>query len=164
MTEKQRAIYELQGYLRNIARTDSDISLIIPDGIFGEETAQSVRSFQRKFGLDETGAVNFETWTRITEENEAAIFRASPPLPLGQITNEKLPLRLGMKDDVIYHLKTMLLYLGRRHGNFEEVTVGDEFDGETEKSVRQWQRVIRTEETGEVDKLTWNRLVEWYML
>lgn len=164
MTEKQRAIFEIQSYLRNIARTDSDILLIIPDGIFGVETADSVKSFQRKWNIEETGVVDYETWTRIVQENRVAVFLASEPLPLGQVSGGKLPLKIGMKDSSVIHLKTMLLYLGQKHSNFSTIAVDDEFDTETEKSVRQWQRVIRAPETGEVDKLTWNRLVEYYIL
>lgn len=164
MTEKQKVIYEAQGYLRNISRAFGEIPLLIPDGIYGEETEKTVLAFQKKQGLTENGVIGYETWTQIVSENERAVFFSSDTLPLGQISEEKLPLRRGMKDDVIFHLKTMLLCLGRKHGNFNEVTVGDEYDEETEKSIRQWQRVIRTEETGEVDKLTWNRLAEYYTL
>lgn len=161
MTEKQKAIYEAQEYLRNISRAFDEISLLTPDGIFGEETEKAVLAFQKKQGLEETGIINYETWTAIVNENERAVFSASEVM---LIDKDKLPLRRGDKDDAVYHLKTMLLYLGQNYGNFGFITVNDEFDADTEKSVRQWQRVIRTEETGEVDKLTWERLVEWYML
>lgn len=161
MTEKQKAIYEVQGYLRNISRAFGEIPLLIPDGIYGEETEKTVLAFQKKQGLTQNGIIGYETWTEIVKENDRAVFASSETT---FIDKEKLPLRRGMKDDVIFHLKTMLRYLGGKHGNFEEVTVNDEFDAETEKSVRQWQRVIRAEETGEVDKLTWNRLVEWYIM
>lgn len=160
MTEKQRAIYEAQGYLRNISRAFGDIPLLIPDGIFGEETENTVIAFQRRQGLEETGIINYETWTAIVNENDRAVFAVSE---LTFIDKDKLPLRRGDKDNAVYHLKTMLLYLGRNYANFGFITVNDEFDAETEKSVRQWQRAIRAEETGEVDKLTWKRLTEWYV-
>ena len=159
MTEKQKAIYEAQGYLRNISRAFDEIPLLIPDGIFGEETEKTVLAFQKKQGLEENGIINYETWTAIVDENDRAVFAAAET---AIIDKEKLPLRRGDKDDAILHLKTMLRYLGRKYRNFELIEVSDEFDAVTEKSVRQWQRVIRAEETGEVDKLTWERLVEWY--
>lgn len=161
MTEKQKAIYEAQGYLRNISRAFGEIPLLTSDGIYGEETEKAVLAFQRRQGLTQNGIIGYETWTEIVKENDRAVFLTSETT---LIDKEKLPLRRGDKDDAVYHLKTMLLYLGRNYGNFDEVTVNDEFDAETEKSVRQWQRVIRTEETGEVDKLTWERLVGWYIM
>lgn len=160
MTEKQRAIYEAQGYLRNISRAFGEIPLLIPDGIYGEETERIVLAFQQRGGLEQTGIINYETWTKIVEENDRAVFASSETT---FIDKEKLPLRRGDRDNAVYHLKTMLRYLGGKHGNFALLNVDDEFDEATEKSVRQWQRVIRTEETGEVDKLTWERLVEWYL-
>ena len=160
MTEKQMAIYEAQVYLRNISRVFGEIPLLIPDGIYGEETEKTVLAFQRRQGLTQNGIIGYETWTEIVKENDRAVFLTSETT---LIDKDKLPLRRGDKDDAVYHLKTMLRYLGGKHGNFDEVTVNDEFDAETEKSVRQWQRVIRTEETGEVDKLTWEKLVEWYL-
>ena len=161
MTEKQRAIYEAQGYLRNISRAFGEIPLLIPDGIYGEQTEKTVLAFQQKGGLEETGIINYETWTAIVNENEEAVLLNSETV---FIDKDKLPLRRGDKDDAVYHLKTMLRYLGGKHGNFDTLEVSDEFDAETEKSVRQWQRVIRTEETGEVDKLTWERLISYYTM
>ena len=160
MTEKQRAIYEAQGYLRNISRAFGEIPLLVPDGVFGEETEKTVLAFQKKQGLTENGIIDYETWTAIVNENDRAVFASSETT---FIDKEKLPLRRGDKDNAVYHLKTMLLYLGQNHSNFALLNVDDEFDEATEKSVRQWQRVIRAEETGEVDKLTWERLMEWYM-
>ena len=67
-----------------------------------------------------------------------------------------------MQGRAVAHLNTMLQRLGESYGNFSPVEISDVFDAETEKSVKQWQRVIRAEETGEVDKLTWERLTQWY--
>ncbi|MBR5826129.1 MAG: peptidoglycan-binding protein [Clostridia bacterium] len=160
MTEKQKAIYEAQGYLRNISRAFGEIPLLIPDGIFGEETEKTVLAFQKKQGLEETGIINYETWTAIVDENDRAFFISSDSL---LIANEEFPLRRGMQSGTVAHLNTMLQRLGESYGNFSTIEVSDVFDAETERNVKQWQRVIRTEETGEVDKLTWERLVEWYV-
>ena len=163
MTEKERAIFELQSYLRNIGRHDSDIPNVIPDGIFGDETAAAVLSFQRKYGLTENGVVDFATWKKITEENRKAVFIYSQPRQVAQISNEDLPLSFGMRNNAVFHLKTMLLYLGQKHSNFNEVTVGDLFDEETLISVRQWQRALRVPDDGVVDKITWNLLADYYL-
>lgn len=161
MTENQKAVYEAQGYLRSISRTFGEIPLLIPDGVFGEETEKTVLAFQKKQGLVQTGIIDYETWTAIVKENDRAVFASSDTV---LIDKEMLPLRRGDKNDAILHLKAMLRYLGAKYRNFELVEVSDEFDEATEKSVRQWQRVIRAEETGEVDKLTWDRLVSYYRM
>ena len=38
---------------------------LVPDGIFGPETAAAVRDFQRRNGLLVTGTAGYETWTAI---------------------------------------------------------------------------------------------------
>ena len=65
---------ELQQRLRNISKVHKDVPSVIPDGIFGEETENAVRAFQRKFGFSETGVVDFEIWDRINEESKKALF------------------------------------------------------------------------------------------
>ncbi len=164
MTEKERAVSELQSYLRNLSRTDGDIERVVPDGIFGEETENSVKSFQRKYGLPEDGVVNYDVWTKIIEENDKAVFLYSEPRQVARISNADLPLTIGMRGNAIYHLKTMLLFLSQRHVNFTSVTVNDVFDTETERNVRQWQRVIRVPDNGIVDKVSWNALADYYLM
>ena len=69
MTEKEKAIKELQQYLRNIEKSLSDDPALIPDGIFSSETAETVRRFQQSQGLTVDGVVDFETWERIVQES-----------------------------------------------------------------------------------------------
>ena len=87
------AVFEAQSYLRNIGKLDSDISRVVPDGIFAAETTDAVKSFQRKHGLEETGIINFETWELIKSKNSEAVFTASEPIQIVRITNEDLPLK-----------------------------------------------------------------------
>ena len=68
-TEKDRKehIKELQQYLRYIEMHDGK-SGIIPDGIYGENTRNSVTAFQKNKGFEPTGVVDNETWDSIIEE------------------------------------------------------------------------------------------------
>ena len=43
------------------------IGKIQADGIYGENTAQAVRTFQKVFDLPQTGVVDFKTWYKISE-------------------------------------------------------------------------------------------------
>ena len=60
-TEKD-AIRNLQRYLRQLSYTDKDIIAPPIDSIYDRATADSVRSFQRKYGIAETGIANKETF------------------------------------------------------------------------------------------------------
>ncbi len=158
------AVFEAQSYLRNIGRTDSDISPLVPDGIFANETTASVKSFQRKYGLEETGIINYETWELLKNKNSEAVFISSEPLQIVKITNEDLPLVKGMDNTLVYTLHLMLNNVADRYENFTPLPLQSLFDDNTEREVRRWQRVISHPESGQVDKVTWNNLAEFYLL
>lgn len=164
MTERQRAIFEAQGYLRNIARGQEDILMVYPDGIYGEETTKSVISFQRKHGIEPTGEIDYETWTKLTEENERAVFENSEPLQIVRITNDELPLKIGMDNELVYTLRLMLRKLSERFSNFLPLDVSSAFDEQTRDRVLLFQEIISAEQTGEVDKRTWNEMAQIYLL
>ncbi len=158
------AVFEVQSYLRNISRLDNDISRVVPDGIFAEETTAAVKSFQKKYSLAETGVVNFETWESIKRKNSEAVFEASEPLQIVRITNEDLPLTIGMDNTLVYTLHLMLNNVAARYDNFTPLPLQSLFDENTEREVSRWQRVISHTESGQVDKVTWNNLAEFYLL
>lgn len=58
-------VKSMQRYLRYISRYIFEISSVIPDGVYGEVTRDSVLSFQKYFGLKETGIIDFSTWEMI---------------------------------------------------------------------------------------------------
>lgn len=157
-------VLEFQGYLRNISRYDSDIPTVIPDGIFGDETAESLKAFQRKHSLAETGTVNFPTWEKLIEENRNAIFFFSEPVQTAPISNEDLPLEEGKESHLNYNLNLMLSHLGRSYANFDVLELTSAFTPQTKAQVINFQKVIDREQTGRVDKETWNALSQLYLL
>ncbi len=157
-------VREMQEYLRNIARYDSDIPLVVPDGIYGSETTESVRAFQNKYGIEESGNVDFATWEKLVEENSNALFFFSQPNQIAPITNTDLPLKKGKESEFNYNLNLMLSRLASFYRNFEPLSVTSEFTENTERQVLIFQKVIAKELTGEVDKETWNKLAEIYVL
>ena len=64
----QENVMELQQYLRTIARFRHNIPLIIPDGVFGPETTDTVKAFQAAYNLPQTGIVDEATWDAIYRE------------------------------------------------------------------------------------------------
>lgn len=157
-------IREMQEYLRNIARGDAEIPLIVPDGIYGSETTQSVKAFQKKHGLKESGNVDFETWEKLVEENGKALFSFSAPNQIAPIRNEDLPLKKGKESIFNYNLNLMLSSLASVYRNFDVLSVTSNFTEDTERQVIAFQKVIASELTGEVDKETWNALADIYVL
>ena len=87
------AVYEIQSYIRNVSRLDGDIPSLVPDGIYGPETSESVTAFQRKHLLPQTGKADLATWNKLLEENDRAVFEFSEPLQTAPAVNGVFPLR-----------------------------------------------------------------------
>ena len=164
MNEEQLAIMEVQQYLRNISKVNSDINSVVPDGIFGPETKSAVSALQAKNGMEQTGSVDFETWKMLLEENKNALFILSEPIQVAPISNSDLPLKRGDRNQFVHTLKLMLNDVASNYPNFNIVEIDDYFDEPTENEVKRWQRIIVVPETGIVDKLTWNLLAEHYRI
>lgn len=164
MTERERVIAELQQYLRNIAKNESDEPAIIPDGIFSEETKKAVEDFQRQRGLAATGVVNYETWEALVRANRRAVYENTLPIQVAPIKNSDLPLTLGMNNPFVGTLKLMLDRVAEGYGNFSKTTDGNTFDEATRGQVIRWQEIAFLEKSGEVDRETWDSLARFYLL
>lgn len=163
MKDKQKAIAELQQWLRNIQKRQSDDPAIIPDGVYSAETRAVVESFQRENNLPATGIVDLATWEALREADRLVTLERELPRQVTPITNNDLPLKRGMNNKFTDVLKLMLNHVAENYSNFEFVE--EEGFGEvTERGVRLWQNIVLLAETGEVDKQTWNSLAEFYLL
>ena len=60
-------VRDLQTYLDRIAQSIPEIPRVTPDGVYGPQTADAVRAFQRFAGIGESGNTNEVTWFRIGE-------------------------------------------------------------------------------------------------
>ena len=59
-------VRQMQNQLNQIATAYPLIPKIAEDGIFGEQTAEAVRVFQRIFDLPVSGVVDYPTWYKIS--------------------------------------------------------------------------------------------------
>ncbi len=59
-------VRQLQQQLNRIAQNYPALPTIVADGIYGQRTADAVRTFQQIFGLPSTGVTDFATWYAIS--------------------------------------------------------------------------------------------------
>lgn len=71
-------VRQLQRQINRIAQDYPAIPTLSADGIYGPRTAESVRIFQRIFGLPQTGVTDFATWYAISRIF-VAVARLSEP-------------------------------------------------------------------------------------
>lgn len=158
------AVFEIQNYIRNISRFDKDIPSLVPDGIYGNETTESVLAFQKKHLLAQTGKVNLETWNKLLEENDRAVFFFSEPVQTAPARSRDFPLRKGKSSHLNGNINLMLKRLSDFYTNFSSAVLSPEYTEETEKLIGIFQSLAGIPVTGETDKATWNLLSFLYLL
>ncbi len=60
-------VLQIQEQLNRIAQNYPAIPRITADGIYGNNTANAVRTFQRIFNLPQTGIIDYPTWYKISQ-------------------------------------------------------------------------------------------------
>ena len=155
----QNHIFDLQTFLRRIQRSQGHVQPLVPDGIFGAETAAAVRDFQRQNSLPVTGTADFDTWD--------AVYRAYLVLRTGDETPQAVSffpagadaaLRPGDKGASVFALQ---LLLGAALPHFPDtipVPLTGTYDADTTAGVRRAQAVFLLPQTGETDRATWEAL------
>lgn len=157
-------IRSLQTMLRTIARVEPNQMNVIPDGIYGPQTAAAVRSFQRRQGLNPTGAVDQATHERIVQEYERAYIEAEKARPVQINLDPGRVLRRGERNHHIYLVQSMLTVL---HLLFPQIPAPPHtgvLDPRTAESLAAFQTAAGLPPTGELDKRTWRDLALSYAL
>ena len=160
----RQPIRSLQTMLRVISEDDKSLPTVVPDGIYGPTTMQAVSTFQRKYGLPITGAVNQQTWEKIVSIYEPALIRVDKAEPIEIILDPGQVFLHGDSSPYIYLLQAMLTQLSHDHPAIEIPSHTGSMDDETVASISSFQRLAGLAETGEFDKLTWKHIVKQFTL
>lgn len=162
-TEKD-AVRNLQRYLRQLSYTDREITPPPVDGIFESVTRRSLSDFQRTRGMTQSGVADRATWDALYREYLASLERYSPPLPLYIFprTPEGYGVSLGDEYFLVGIIQLLLNELRIIYDSLTPLVISGVYDAETEANVRDFQSKNRLDETGKVDKATWNKLTEAY--
>lgn len=148
----------LQIMLRTIAYALGTIPIVNPDGIFDGPTEQSVRAFQREYGIPVTGVVDETTFTAIVRvygiAQELMEEAQSPVIHFPAA----LLIRPGQSHPHIFLVQAMFTALHRVFPEFESLSLTGILDTATENDLRLLQSQAGLEVTGILDKPTWNRL------
>ena len=157
-----RTVTEIQRMLRLISFYNDDVLSVIPDGIFGNDTAQSVSSFQNAFLIPQTGEVDNHTWNMIVEEYKR-ILEDEKLIVSAVVFNEFLgDISPGEANVGLYVIQAMLLALSEEFDNIERVYVTGVLDRATEDAVRMVQTIGGITPTGVIDRNFVNVLSRLY--
>ncbi len=158
----KQPIRELQGYLRVISADYARIPELKPDGIFGSLTTEAVIAFQRQFGLEATGVVDFQTWTRIYEVYRIADQKKNPPHCRIPFPLQSGSYGLGDRGSEIVLIQTMLNELSGVYVTFQPIRLLGVYEEITAGNIRALQARSGLAVSGYVDAETWNALMGIY--
>lgn len=158
----------LQTMLNRISRNYPAIPKINPvDGIFGPQTEQAVREFQRIFNLNVDGVVGRATWyklvflyvgvTRLSELTSEGQTFTQIQAPASGVT-----LQEGSRGPAVSALQFFISVLGQVLYNFPTLNIDGIFGPKTRQAVVDAQRYLGLEPTGIVDNQTWMALYDAY--
>lgn len=149
------AVREIQSYLRELGSFYGDVPKLSIDGIYGEETREAVRLFQKRSGIMETGEVDAETFS--------ALYDAYLPLSKEKRDDASLiplsvfPLRLGDSGSYIRILQSVLSELLREH-----IPQDGFFGRATENGIRALETRYGITPNGVLTAALWERLCADY--
>ncbi len=158
----------IQQRLNRIARNFPAIPRINPvDGIFGEQTENAVKAFQRIFNLTPDGIVGSATWYKISFIY-TSVRRLSElygeNVGLSEIPNQFVePLELGDSGERVRLLQYYINVLAAFYEEISEVREDGVFGEETRQQVLNFQRVFGLTQDGIVGIGTWDALYDAYV-
>lgn len=132
------------------------------DGIYGTETEDAVKAFQRSQGLRESGVVDAETWDALVDAFKLQEVLRAPAEPLQIVLQPYQVIALGEENLHIYLVQGMLSALGNLYFDIPVLALTGVLDAPTAQGLRFIQKSAGLKETGELDKETWRNLSNQY--
>ena len=157
-------IRSLQTMLRVIAEYDGSIPTVVPDGIYGQETVRAVTVFQQMNGLEPTGITDQNTWEAILAQYEDAFISIHKAEPIEVVWDSNRIFLPGDSSPYLYLAQSMLVYLSKLDNTITTAAHTGILDGQTEKSLQDFQRLNGLPITGHLDKKTWKYLSKQFTL
>ena len=157
----------LQRRLNRISTNYPGIPKIFPaDGYYGPGTTAAITEFQRVFGLTPDGIVGIATWNQIR-------FIYNAVKKLSEITSEGLSveelnttfdrdLSVGNIGDGVRTIQYYLSYIALFVPTVQSTAFDGSFGDATEAAVKSFQRTYGLNETGVVDRTTWDTMESVY--
>lgn len=156
-------IRSLQYYLNVIAYFNPEIPSVPATDVFDQATEEQVKAFERFYGLNPDGVVDFRTWLLINRIYDQ-ILRGLPEGYEGAAA-ELYPgynLTPGMRNSDVREFQTYLRTIGQNISQIPVIDVTGYFGPETERAVLIFQRLYGLEPTGFVGSPTWDAAAREY--
>ncbi len=162
-----RDVELIQRKLNRISTNFPGIPKIYPtDGFYDSSTTDAVRKFQEIFNLDQDGLVGRATWNQIQFIYNAVkkLYTVnSEGIRISEVTTRFTDNLLeGSSGDGVLQVQYYLSYISLFVPTVIEAALDGSYGPATANAVRSFQRTYGLEETGVVDRATWDRMENVY--
>lgn len=147
----------LQYYLAVIGAYYEAVIPVEITGYFGEQTERSVKSFQRVFGLPQTGVVDRATRNDLFRAYQG-IVESVPPKYTAVALYPGTVLREGARGESVRIIQQYLTYINRSYPEIPAVSDTGYFGPLTKQSVTAFQRQFGIDPSGIVGAVTWDSI------
>lgn len=155
----------LQYFLSVIGTFYNTVPVTAITGYYGSETANSVKEFQKTFGLPQTGEVDEDTWNMIYNAFRGiadAVFIKDEIFAIDVMPFGGTVLALGSSGDEVTKLQEYLTAISEQYLQITPLNITGYFGGQTENAVKEYQRIFGLDVNGEVGRSDWNSIINTY--
>ncbi len=151
-------IRSLQTMLRVLAENDTQYKVLIPDGIYGPDTMEAVRTFQRIGNLPITGITDQATWDAIVDAYQLALVEVVLPEPLQILLDPGAFFALGEENVIVNLAQVILAAISDTFHCLPAPAVTGVLDIPTKNCLEIFQQLNHLPITGKLDRHTWKHL------
>lgn len=159
-----QSVRSLQTMLRVISEADGTIPTVVPDGIYGQTTLNSVTAFQRRYALPPTGVTDQATWERIAQVYDSALVRVGEAEAVEFVLEPNQVFRLGDTSAYLYVIQAMLHSMSADYPSIDPPVESGILDNTTARALAAFQLLAGLPPTGELDRITWRYLSRHFTL
>lgn len=158
---QSQEVSTFQYYLAVIGAYYAMVEPVEITGYFGENTERSVKSFQRVFGLPQSGEIDRATRNNIYRAYEG-IVESVPPQYVDVALYPGTVLREGVSGEYVKILQEYLTFINGTYKNIPAVNNTGYFGPVTKQSVTAFQKQFGINPSGIVGGVTWDKIAEVY--
>lgn len=153
----------VQFFLNVISYFNPEIPTVNSAGVFNDAMREQVIAFERFYGLNPDGVIDFRTWQLIRQiytdilENLPEGYAGSTAALYPGYT-----LTVGLRSDDVRELQTYLRTIGQNIAAIPVVEVTGYYGEQTENAVATFQELYGLPVTGAVSALTWDAIAREY--
>ena len=157
------AVANVQYYITYLSQFYETIPPIAIDGVYGQSTADAVRSVQKTFGLPIDGVLGAQTWDAIYRAYRGIVDTIPPELAEGKaIPFGGIPLRIGSDSESVRLLQEYLNLIAESYPEIPPINPTGYFGPRTQESVIAFQRAFGLTPSGIVNAVTWSAIAALY--